>query len=56
MNKSINDIIQGLHSLHLPRWEELPDLNLYMDQVLNLLNTWLEPSISKQTEKSSPAA
>lgn len=43
MNKSINDIILGLHSLHLPRWEELPDLNLYMDQVLNLLNTWLEP-------------
>lgn len=28
---------------HLPRWEELPDLALYMDQVLLVLNTALQP-------------
>lgn len=28
--------------LHVPRWEELPDLDLYMDQVLNYINGKLE--------------
>lgn len=28
---------------HLPRYEELPDLEMYMDQILNLLNRYLEP-------------
>lgn len=43
MNKSTQEILTGLQTLHLPRWEELPDFNLYMDQVLSLLNGWLEP-------------
>lgn len=43
MNKSTQEILTGLQTLHLPRWEDIPDFNLYMDQVLNLLNGWLEP-------------
>ncbi len=27
--------------LHLPRWNELPDLDIYMDQVLSLLSRYL---------------
>ena len=27
----------------LPRWEELPDLDLYMDQVLSLTDRYLDP-------------
>lgn len=28
----------GVRTLHIPRWEELPDLDLYMDQVLSYVN------------------
>ncbi|WP_367924923.1 DUF1836 domain-containing protein [uncultured Ruthenibacterium sp.] len=30
---------------HLPRWEELPDFELYLDQVLNLLDKYLFPFV-----------
>ena len=30
----------------LPRWEELPDLDLYMDQVLSLIHRYLGPEES----------
>ena len=28
--------------LKLPRWEELPAIDLYIDQVVSLLNEWLD--------------
>ena len=28
---------------HCPRWEELPEMDLYMDQVVTLLNGYLKP-------------
>ncbi|HHX93060.1 MAG TPA: DUF1836 domain-containing protein [Clostridiales bacterium] len=31
-------------SVQLPRWEELPDIDLYIEQVLSLLALWLEES------------
>lgn len=37
------DFFHALSTLHIPRWEELPDLDLYMDQVLSYLNSRLEP-------------
>lgn len=36
-------LIDRLKNLHIPRWEELPNLPLYMDQVLLYLNDCLEP-------------
>jgi len=30
--------------VQLPRWEELPDIDLYIEQVLSLLALWLEES------------
>ena len=33
----------ALKELAIPRWEELPDLDLYMDQVLSYINARLEP-------------
>lgn len=30
---------------HLPRWEELPDFELYLDQVLSLLDKYLSPFV-----------
>ena len=32
------ETIQDSTRLHLPRWDELPDISLYMDQVLSLIN------------------
>lgn len=33
---------QYMESFRLPRWEELPDMELYMDQVVSLVNRYLE--------------
>jgi hypothetical protein len=30
-------------SVHLPQWEELPDIELYMDQVISLIDRYLMP-------------
>ncbi|MBQ3053962.1 MAG: DUF1836 domain-containing protein [Clostridia bacterium] len=30
-----------VNNYHLPRWEELPDIDLYMDQVLTILNKYV---------------
>lgn len=32
-----------LAAQHLPRWDELPDIDLYLDQVLTLLDKYLGP-------------
>jgi DNA-binding transcriptional MerR regulator len=34
-----------LERFRLPRWEELPDLELYMDQVITLIDRYLSPVI-----------
>ncbi len=36
---------------HCPRWQELPDMDLYMDQVVTLLNDYLRPFYVKGQEK-----
>ena len=38
-------------AFHCPRWEELPDMDLYMDQVVTLLNEYLKPFHAKDQEK-----
>lgn len=47
MNARINTVIKmktkkGLAKFHCPRWSELPEMDLYMDQVVTLLNTYLD--------------
>ena len=47
MNKkeiSINDF-------HLPRWNELPNVDLYLDQVVNFINSTLSPYIFLNNDK-----
>lgn len=61
-----NDLVLGklrrweeyLASYRLPRWEDIPDLGLYMEQVLLLLTQYLEylPPELKQTEPITAAA
>lgn len=61
-----NDLVLGklrrweeyLVSYRLPRWEDIPELGLYMEQVLLLLTQYLEylPPELKQTEPITAAA
>lgn len=37
---------ENFSSLHLPRWNELPDIELYLDQVLTLLDKYLSPFVA----------
>ncbi|MEI5992803.1 DUF1836 domain-containing protein [Candidatus Enterococcus mansonii] len=39
---------EELVDVHLPRWHELPELELYMDQVITLVERYLSPIISKE--------
>lgn len=39
MNKTL------INNLHIPRWNELPNVDLYLDQVVNLINSCLSPYI-----------
>lgn len=35
----------SLDKFHIPRWNELPNIDLYLDQVVNLINSCLSPYI-----------
>lgn len=37
-----------LEQVHLPRWQDLPDLDLYMDQVITLVDVYLTPLIKPE--------
>lgn len=41
-----------LTAFHCPRWEELPNMDLYMDQVVTLLNTYLKDFCLEQQGKA----
>lgn len=34
-----------INNFHIPRWEELPNIDLYLDQLVTLLEQYLEPYI-----------
>ncbi len=33
----------SINNFHIPRWNELPSIDLYLDQVVNLINSCLSP-------------
>lgn len=39
--------MQELQHYHLPRWEELPDIELYMDQIITLIERYLFPLVTQ---------
>lgn len=42
-----------LQQYHLPRWDELPDIELYMDQVITLIERYLFPLVDQpENEKN----
>ena len=38
INTELREWAKQLRTVHLPRWEELPDIDLYMDQVITYLD------------------
>ena len=43
MREKQSEALEALAGCALPPWEELPDLELYMDQVLSLVSRYLPP-------------
>ena len=41
----------SINKFHLPRWDELPNIDLYLDQVVNLINSTLSPYIFLNNDK-----
>ena len=49
--KSQADVWQiPLKEIHLPRWDELPELELYMDQLVTLVERYVHPFKMKQKD------
>lgn len=43
MNKPVVEWQRSLQTIKLPRWQELPDLELYMDQLVTLVERYTHP-------------
>jgi len=43
--------IEELEHYRLPRWEDLPDIELYMDQVITLIERYLSPLVGQSDGK-----
>ena len=45
-SKELNELNnKEINEFHIPRWEELPNIDLYLDQLVTLLEQYLEPYI-----------
>ena len=42
--------INLIDNFHIPRWVELPNIELYLDQVVKLINSCLSPYIFSSVE------
>ncbi len=50
-NNELNNWLDIMADITLPRWEQLPDIDLYMVQVLQLMEKYLNPLFSFKDEK-----
>ncbi|MFA6627136.1 MAG: DUF1836 domain-containing protein [Bacilli bacterium] len=51
VDKKLYEWLESLSNFSLPSWEELPDLDLYMDQVVTYLERELSPLMVDEEEK-----
>ena len=42
---------EEIKNFHLPRWDEIPNIDLYIDQVVTLLENYLSNYIKSDNEK-----
>ncbi len=52
----LQDWLHGMESFDLPEWDTLPQLDLYMDQVIILLEQYLAPLHCGEDEKTITAS
>ena len=43
MEKGVNNMIAAIEGFHLPRYAQIPDVGLYLEQVVRYVNTHLAP-------------
>ncbi len=46
---------EEIKKFHIPRWIEIPEIDLYIDQVVSLLNNSLSNYIKSDNEKKDKA-
>lgn len=52
MDKNIRFKLRDIEKFHIPRWEELPDIDLYVDQVITLFNNYLSKYIEHDSQEN----
>jgi hypothetical protein len=50
MSENLIEWSKQIENVTLPRWHDLPDIELYMDQVINLLVRYLTPILPEQDQ------
>ena len=43
MEKGVNNMIEAIEGFRLPRYAQIPDVGLYLEQVVRYVNTHLAP-------------
>lgn len=43
--KRSKNFLNTIENIHVPRWKELPDIDLYLDQLVTLLDKYLSPYV-----------
>jgi len=51
MDSTIKQWIDNIHAVKLPRWSELPDIDLYSDQVITFVNSHLNTIFINHTDQ-----
>jgi hypothetical protein len=52
----LEEWLNAMEGFHLPQWDQLPGLELYMDQVILLLKQYLEPLTRGEDERAVTAS
>ncbi len=45
---SINAKLKKINNFHIPRWQELPKIDIYLDQLVSYLETYLNPYLGSE--------
>lgn len=53
MSNNIRFKLKDIEKFHIPRWNELPDIDLYVDQVISLFDNYLSKYIDNDSQDES---
>ena len=56
INERLLDWLRGMEQFNLPEWDSLPQLDLYMDQIIILLKQYLAPLHRGEEDKAITAS